>query len=508
MDRSSLKAAGALLAALFSHVASAQICPQNFDGVTAPALPAGWSTSAAGAGTVWVTTTSSPDTAPNTAFAGDMPAVGDSYLVSPPTLIDENNSTITFHHHYQTESTFDGGVLEIAISGPFEDIVDAGGTLVIGGYNGTISDQFMSPIAGRMAWTGDSGGFVTTIANLPPSAVGAIVQLRWRMASDKSVSATGWSVDSILCGSHPPPVIQLPWIYGPPYPIPILDEATTAMDGTLYSFGGVSASVIIPDAYKFDGSVWTPIAALPEALEFPYAVNDGTNIFIIGGARTDGTASNTLYRYTPSTDSYQAMAPFATAAWTVAAAVVDGKIVKFGGNLTPSGTTTATEIYDIATDTWSPGGDYPFALGFISAFTHDGFVYGAGGIDAASVVRANTYRYDMATNTWDDAPIANLPDVRWGSATIETPEGVIMAGGYVGGSGTGNLSTSSIAWDAATNTWQSFDALTLARARMTGAMLGRSPIVIGGRSSAGGFAGTVEVQIHDHLFASGFDAAK
>ena len=66
---------------------------------------------------------------------------------------------LTFRHSYDLENGKDGGVLEISINGgPFIDFVAAGGG---GLYNGTISSGSFSPIAGRAAWTGDSGGYVT-----------------------------------------------------------------------------------------------------------------------------------------------------------------------------------------------------------------------------------------------------------------------------------------------------------------------------------------------------------
>jgi hypothetical protein len=36
------------------------------------------------------------------------------------------------------------------------------------------------------------------VAQLPASAAGQTIRLRWRIASDDSVAATGWYVDSIL----------------------------------------------------------------------------------------------------------------------------------------------------------------------------------------------------------------------------------------------------------------------------------------------------------------------
>ncbi len=101
-------------------------------------------------------------------------------------------------------------VLEISIAGgAFADIITAGGTFVSGGYTGAISTSFGSPIAGRQAWNGNSGGYITSTVNLPPAANGQNVQLKWRMASDNSVAATGVMIDDIqvavaVCGGNAP----------------------------------------------------------------------------------------------------------------------------------------------------------------------------------------------------------------------------------------------------------------------------------------------------------------
>src|SRR5262249_15307297 len=101
---------------------------------------------------------------------------------------------------YNLESGFDGGVLEISINaGAYQDIITAGGTFVSGGYNGTISTGFASPIAGRQAWTGNGANFLTTTVNLPPSVIGQSVRFRWRAGFDNAVSPTGagWRIDNV-----------------------------------------------------------------------------------------------------------------------------------------------------------------------------------------------------------------------------------------------------------------------------------------------------------------------
>src|SRR5205085_11111506 len=209
------------------------------DGVTAPALPAGWV--AANAinpdGILWVTSTTTPDTAPNDAFVNDPAVVSDKLLDTPNIAINSAAAQISFRNFYFLESTFDGGVLEVSSpninGGTFTDVTNAavGGSFVAGGYNANISTAFMSPIAGRMAWSGNAGGYLNTVANLGPNINGQTIKLRFRMASDNSVAVTGWRIDTIsiaagTCASPSPGGTTTPspsascsppgWAAGPP----------------------------------------------------------------------------------------------------------------------------------------------------------------------------------------------------------------------------------------------------------------------------------------------------
>jgi subtilisin family serine protease len=173
---------------------------QNFDGVAAPNLPAGWTNSMSGpAATPWVTNAGHPDLGPNSAFVANPSDISDQTLTSPPLAINYSNSRLRFQNYFQTEDTYDGGVLEISYDNgaSFTDIMTAGGTFVSGGYTDTIDLGFGNPLAGRQAWSGDSGGYIESVVDLPVAALGQTIVLHWRMATDNSVSATGWRVDSI-----------------------------------------------------------------------------------------------------------------------------------------------------------------------------------------------------------------------------------------------------------------------------------------------------------------------
>ena len=184
---------------------------ENFDQVTAPALPAGWVTSftpgpanctpagTCALGTTWATNATTPFSPPNCAFHDDPGCVTDSNLDTPSfSYGGGSGSFLIFWHTYDLESGSDGGVLEISINGgAFTDIVTTGGSFRQGGYNGTISTGTLSPIAGRAAWTGNSAGYIQTSVNMPPASVGQNVVLRFRLATDCDGAGTGWRVDEI-----------------------------------------------------------------------------------------------------------------------------------------------------------------------------------------------------------------------------------------------------------------------------------------------------------------------
>lgn len=174
---------------------------QNFDAVVAPALPAGWiATNVAGPAPLWVTSsagTPAPPAVslPNAIFIDDPGLVSDKQIVTP-SFIPGSGARVSFANNYNLETNWDGGVLEISINGgAYQDIITAGGSFVAGGYIGPLNVSG-NPLTGRNAWTGNSGGFITTTVNMPPASAGQPCQLKFRMGSDPSVAAVGWRVDN------------------------------------------------------------------------------------------------------------------------------------------------------------------------------------------------------------------------------------------------------------------------------------------------------------------------
>jgi hypothetical protein len=233
---------------------------QDFDGVAAPALPAGWTTSASGAESAWVITTSTSDTAPNAVFSPDPASVGLSELDSPLIILPAGECQLTFRHNYDLESTYDGGVLEISIAGgAWTDIVAAGGSFVSSGYVTSLSVFYSSPLAGRSAWTGTTGGFITTVVNLPPVASGQPIQLRWRCASDNSVGRTGWYIDSVAINSSTAVCCVNPPTGGAsPNAIISFSRAKSQVSVEFLSIAG--ADYVLEYKHSLADTTWTPVS--------------------------------------------------------------------------------------------------------------------------------------------------------------------------------------------------------------------------------------------------------
>src|SRR5207247_662846 len=139
----------------------------------------------------------------------DPPNASDRRLDTPSLSVSSASAQVSFRNNYDLELNggvyYDGGVLEVSSpninAGAFTDITNAavGGSFVTGGYNATISTS-NTRIGGRMAWSGNSGGFITTVANLGPNVNGPTIKLRFRVAADANTtgsSPTGWRVRTL-----------------------------------------------------------------------------------------------------------------------------------------------------------------------------------------------------------------------------------------------------------------------------------------------------------------------
>lgn len=179
---------------------------EHFDTAAEPNLPANWTSQAlvdpsATLANKW-TTLSDPgqfQSAPYAAFIENIGTYRDVVLITPPFNISSATAKLTFWNDMQSETGWDGGVLEIKIgAADWADILDAGGSFNGGtGYNMTlISGAGQSSLGGRRGWS--STVVQNASVNLPASAAGQTVQLRWRFASDDGANDNGWWIDDVV----------------------------------------------------------------------------------------------------------------------------------------------------------------------------------------------------------------------------------------------------------------------------------------------------------------------
>ncbi len=174
---------------------------QNFDNVTVPAIPNGWTASVPNPNTAnaapWQTVSPKAASLPNAVFALDVDKPYLAQLESPQIPITVSAAMLKFKINYNTESGWDGTTLDIKIgSGEYQDIVDAGGIFLSGEYSNLLSNGNF-PNAGRRAWSGNSNGYIDVEIILPASAGGQNVQFRWNASADTSVAYVGTYLDDI-----------------------------------------------------------------------------------------------------------------------------------------------------------------------------------------------------------------------------------------------------------------------------------------------------------------------
>ena len=159
---------------------------------------------------MWVTSTSSPDTPPNSAFVPDQDGFSDKVLDRLGVNVTSANATLSFRNNFNTEFSdgtyWDGYMLEVSApninGGEFLDITDSriGGSFVSGGYTGEICCGTCQPPAAakRMAWSSNSGGYIDTVINLGPNLAGQTVTFRFRMCTNEAVAAPGVHIDNLV----------------------------------------------------------------------------------------------------------------------------------------------------------------------------------------------------------------------------------------------------------------------------------------------------------------------
>lgn len=155
-------------------------------------------TLSAGIGTNNFTTTTSRYHSPSTSWVALDFGYPTDYSITSKNVILDTLTKLSFWHYYETDASYDGGVVEISTDGG-TTWKDLGPYMIQNGYNTTLSPYQAAPgsLGNRSAFSGSTGGvFIQTIAALTGFA-GQTARIRFRFASDSTYSGTGWYIDDI-----------------------------------------------------------------------------------------------------------------------------------------------------------------------------------------------------------------------------------------------------------------------------------------------------------------------
>jgi N-acetylneuraminic acid mutarotase len=321
------------------------------------------------------------------------------------------------------------------------DILGAPGTSVMadkqGDTDGVGMDQrspeinyFLAPAKGGGAWTQK--------ADMPTArfyADAAVVDGKIYVFGG---TRAGVMWDSLAVVEEYDPATNT-WTARADMPITRHAHSVAAVNGIIYVFGGLDfhpngwrQKVGPVEAYDPTTDKWTKKADMPVSRTQMAAVALDGKIYTFGGLNSLENIIHSIAQvYDPATDTWTRKADMPTARWRPAACVIDGRIYVSGGDreyvpATDGGGSTAptVEVYDPATDTWTHVSDMPWPRRGHSASVVDGKMYIIGGVDtemqrlygagkleeealveAASIVHV----YDPATDTWTTAADCPFP---------------------------------------------------------------------------------------------------
>lgn len=161
-------------------------------------------TSASIAGGTWETSNTIASSGTTSWYANDPAITSDYVLESNSPIVLDTSAVLRFNHRYETEATWDGGVMEVSIDAGLS-WQDAGNLMIENGYPSAMAGNGSSNLAGRPAFTGnsdtqfDASGWITTSLDLS-SLTGESILFRFRFASDDNTTVgglSGWYIDDI-----------------------------------------------------------------------------------------------------------------------------------------------------------------------------------------------------------------------------------------------------------------------------------------------------------------------
>jgi kelch-like protein 17 (actinfilin)/kelch-like protein 20 len=291
----------------------------------------------------------------------------------------------------------------------------------------------------------------------------------------------------------PASALSASWQPRAPLSTPRYAPAGVSDGGFVYALGGAAGVIGTPaytsgERYNPATNAWSPIAPMStRRYDFAAAVDTAGRIYAIAGCAVDGCPTGSfeqsVERYDPATDAWQAVAPLPHQRWDFAAATGgDGRIYVIGGFNKRAQVVSTVFAYNPASNTWARVAPLPHARrDLAAAVSPAGDIYAIGG--ALTPCCAGTSEVDVyspATRSWQQR--APLENARAGLCAEFGPSGVLYA---IGGANGAIFTDIVEAYDPATDTWATAPSLPETRASMGCVRRGRVVYAFGGQIAFG-----------------------
>ena len=215
-----------------------------------------WSQTSTLPSTYWTVTTARSCSPDKSYFSGNADSLNDERLTLVNSIALGNNPPeLTFRHFFNSESTYDGAVLEMSNNGGVSWF-DMGNYMLSGGYTALMDSSTL--LSGRYAWTGSSGNkFIKTTVDLSNFA-DQNVQFRFRFTSDDGTNNEGWYVDDIEIKRQPEILIKSNLLNESNITVFSTDTSALILPKTCIGFSNTEdTSVVVCNSYFWHDNTYT-----------------------------------------------------------------------------------------------------------------------------------------------------------------------------------------------------------------------------------------------------------
>jgi len=255
---------------------------------------------------------------------------------------------------------------------------------------------------------------------------------------------------------------------------PRQELGAAALDGRIYTIGGLSGRANANEIYDSRTDTWSLGADFPVDTDHPWAVAFAGRVFA-GGGRT-----NRVFSYDPAANAWTEVAPSQFIHGGTPAAAAIGALIYVAGGTGGNMTGNEVEAYDPAADRWTLLAPMRCARNHTAGAVIDGKLYVAGGRPGSQECLEV---YDPGTNTW--TPRAPMPTGRSGVAGAAVSGCFYVFGGEGNEHDPNGIFHEVEAYDPGTDRWIELPPMPVGRHGIYAAVLGNAIHLPGGATQEG-----------------------